>query len=266
MSFKVVIPSRFQSTRLPGKPLLDIVGKPMVQHVFEAASKSNAGEVIVATDDERIAQACESFGAKVCMTSDQHISGTDRLEEVSRKLGWGNNEIVVNVQGDEPLIEPSLINQVAENLAENSWASIASLCEVLTNAESILNPNNVKVVFSKSGQALYFSRAPIPWLRNGMDVEVSDEALSLCLNKSQLGQCQYFRHIGIYAYRSDFLREFVSWPAAAMELSESLEQLRALENDRHIHMAQACDAPAPGVDTQEDLEVVRKIFISKMSQ
>lgn len=246
MSFSVVIPSRFGSTRLPGKPLLDIAGKPMVQRVWEQACLSGADEVIVATDDERIYSAAEDFGARVCMTDSDHPSGTDRLQQVASTQGWDDERIVVNVQGDEPLIPPSLIDQVAGNLSACREAGIATLCEEITDLGELTNPNAVKVVTDKAGMALYFSRATIPWPR---DQFASD--------RGQMPEGQWHRHIGIYAYRTGFLHRYVSWPAAPLEQLEQLEQLRALYNGERIHVTAAVEPVPAGVDTQADLEAVR---------
>ena len=266
MSFKVVIPARFNSSRLPGKPLLDIGGMPMIQRVYEAALKSQAEEVCIATDDERIVDAVKGFGGQVFLTSESHVSGTDRLQEVVSLAGFSNEDIIVNVQGDEPLINPILINQVAENLAKSDWASISTLCEAISDSESVFNPNAVKVVFGRNGEALYFSRAPIPWIRDEFKVEASssenfNDEHDVKLT-AKLSSETYYRHIGIYAYRASFLNEFVTWPAGELEKLESLEQLRAMENGHRIHVDSAAVAIAPGVDTQEDLELVRQ-FLKK---
>lgn len=245
MSFTVVIPARFQSTRLPGKPLLDIAGKPMLHHVVERAQQSAADAVYVATDDERIRASCNALGDKVIMTSPEHQSGTDRIEEVARRLGLPDDAIVVNVQGDEPLIPPQVINQVANDLASHPDAEICTLFEVLDNDEDVLNPNNVKVVTDNEGYALYFSRAPIPFPRGGHGT------------KPLTG---YKRHIGIYAYRVRVLRAFVGWPRSELESTEQLEQLRALANKVRIHVQKACAAIPAGVDTPEDLEKVRALL------
>ncbi len=260
MQFTVIIPARYASTRLAAKPLLDIVGKPMIQHVYEAACKSNAAQVIIATDDQRIVECAKSFSAQVCLTAATHISGTDRLQEVVSKLNFTDEKIVVNVQGDEPLIDPLLINQVAKNLAENNWASVATLCEPMRHISSIFNPNQVKALFNAQGEALYFSRAPIPWPRNSVELKsVTENQYVLNIN-DLINPDNYFRHIGIYAYRTSFLHEFVTLAPSSLELSESLEQLRALSHGKKIHLAKALCEVAPGVDTQEDLEYVRKIF------
>src|SRR5690554_5320327 len=258
MSFTVVIPARYASTRLPGKPLLDIAGKPMIQHVCERASESRASRVVVATDDSRIHDACEAFGAEVVMTSPNHVSGTDRLEEVVRKLGLDADHRVVNVQGDEPLIPAALIDQVADNLERYPDAAISTLCERLHDLEQVFNPNVVKVVFDAEGMAHYFSRAPIPWARDhwssGMGTADLASPSAAAALKDGTG---YFRHIGIYGYRARVLSQFVSWPPAPTEQAESLEQLRALYNGARIHVEVAAGTPPAGVDTEEDLQRVR---------
>jgi 3-deoxy-manno-octulosonate cytidylyltransferase (CMP-KDO synthetase) len=246
MSFTVVIPARYGSTRLPGKPLLDIAGKPMVQRVWEQASRSAASSLVIATDDTRIREVAEGFGAQVCMTSAQHPSGTDRLQQVAREMAWDDEQIVVNVQGDEPLIPPAVIDQVAANLATRPQAGMATLCEPLETLEELLNPNAVKVVADREGMALYFSRAPIPWPRDAF-AQTRDAMPS---------QGQWQRHIGIYAYRTRFLHQYVTWEPAPLELLESLEQLRALYNGERIHVAPALQPVPGGVDTQQDLDAV----------
>lgn len=238
MSFSVVIPARFGATRLPGKPLLDICGKPMIQHTFERAKASSADAVYVATDDERIREVAESFGAMVCMTASTHRSGTDRIQEVTTQLQLPESHIVVNVQADEPLIPPSVINQVALNLEAHPDVGIATLCEPISNQHEIDDPNAVKVVMSRQGRALYFSRSTIPWHAS-----------------ASAKNCH--RHIGIYAYRVSVLNQFVHWPVSELELEEKLEQLRALYNDVAVHVAIANMQIPPGVDTQRDLEIVR---------
>ncbi len=254
MSFTVVIPARFASSRLPGKPLAMIAGKPMIQHVCERAGESRADRVVVATDDERIQQACQHFGAEVVMTSPHHASGTDRLEEVARKLGLAPEHRVVNVQGDEPLIPPALINQVADNLDHYPEVAIATLCERIHDARQVFNPNVVKVVFDARGIAHYFSRAPIPWARDYWPANASVADVDL---PDGIG---YFRHIGIYGYRASVLGQFVSWAPAPTEQIEALEQLRALYNGARIHVDIADRPPAPGVDTEEDLARVRALL------
>ncbi|GAB3381472.1 3-deoxy-manno-octulosonate cytidylyltransferase [Spongiibacter taiwanensis] len=250
MSFTVIIPARYASTRLPGKPLQDIGGKPMIQHVWERARASDAARVVIATDHAGVADACASFGGEVCMTREDHESGTDRLQEVVSKLGLDDSEIVVNVQGDEPLIPPALINQVAANLAAHPGAGIATLGEPIDDEATIFNPNAVKVVVSQAGYALYFSRAPIPWCRD----EWAGGEHSLPAG------VPFLRHIGIYGYRVGFLHQFVRWPMGQLEQAEKLEQLRAMENGVSIHIEPAAMAMPAGVDTPADLERVRGLL------
>ena len=247
MSYIVVIPARHGSTRLPGKPLLDIAGKPMVQRVWEQACQSTGREVVIATDDERIFRTAESFGATVCMTSSDHPSGTDRLQEVARHFNWGDDQIVVNVQGDEPMIPPAVIDQVAMNLAARAGAGIATLCESVTASAELLDPNAVKVVFDANNMALYFSRATIPWPRDHFAAGA----------QGMPAQGNWYRHIGIYAYRTAFLHQYVTWQPAPLEQLEHLEQLRALYNGVGIHVAVASEAVPGGADTQADLDAVR---------
>ena len=249
MSFSVVIPARYGSTRLPGKPLLDIAGKPMIQRVWEQARASGAAEVIVATDDQRIESAARDFGAEVCMTRPSHPSGTDRLQEVALLRSWDADHVVVNVQGDEPLIPPALIEQVATNLATHADAAIATLCEPIIQLGELTNPNAVKVVADEQGRALYFSRATIPWPR-----EAFADA------QSTMPEGNWFRHIGIYAYRAAFLHRYVTWKPAPLEQLEQLEQLRALYHGECIHVAPACEAVPGGVDTSDDLAAVRALL------
>lgn len=251
--FIVVIPARYASSRLPGKPLLDIAGKTMIQRVYEQACLSDAEEVVVATDDARIEANCQSYGAKVCMTKEDHPSGTDRIQEVAEQLGLSDDAIIVNVQGDEPLIPPAIINQVADNLAGNNKALMSTLCEKIEDTETIFNPNAVKVVFDDSGLALYFSRAPIPWFRDGFNQEPVQLPASI----------DYYRHIGIYAYRVAFLHQYVGWSPSALEQTESLEQLRAMSNGVSIHVEKACEKPLAGVDTQADLDLVRELIAKR---
>lgn len=255
MSFSVVIPARFASTRLPGKPLLDIGGRPMIEHVYLQASASEAERVIIATDDDRIFDVCRGFGAEVVMTAVDHSSGTDRLEEVVRKLSFPSDACIVNVQGDEPLIPPALINQVAANLQANPDAAIATLCEPIESLEQLLNPNVVKVVRDLQGVALYFSRAPIPWPRDAWG-----GASASGVERRKPAGVDYFRHIGIYGYRVGLLHDFVTWSPSPLESSESLEQLRAMENGARIHVDIAAEVPPGGVDTQEDLDRLRALF------
>jgi 3-deoxy-manno-octulosonate cytidylyltransferase (CMP-KDO synthetase) len=249
MSFSVVIPARYGSTRLPGKPLLDIAGKTMVQRVWEQARSSSADEVIVATDDKRIEQVAREFGAAVRMTDIGHPSGTDRLQQVATLQGWEADRIVVNVQGDEPLIPPALIDQVAANLAGHPEAGVATLCEPIDDQAELTNPNAVKVVADVNGLALYFSRATIPWPRE-----------SFSRDQDAMPTGNWYRHIGIYAYRTAFLHRYVSWPPAPLEQVEQLEQLRALYQGERIHVAPALESAPVGVDTPEDLESMRQLL------
>ncbi|MFZ7216354.1 3-deoxy-manno-octulosonate cytidylyltransferase [Avibacterium avium] len=251
--FTVIIPARFASSRLPGKPLADIAGKPMIAHVWQKAQQSGANRVVVATDNQAVAQAVQAFGGEVCMTSEHHNSGTERLAEVVEKLALADDEIVVNIQGDEPLIPPVIVQQVADNLAKNG-VKMATLAVPLNDAEELFNPNVVKAVADQSGNVLYFSRAPIPWNRDQF-AGLSDE------QKTQLVlQSQYLRHIGIYAYRAGFIKQYVQWQPSALENIESLEQLRVLWYGEKIHIDLAKEVPAVGVDTPEDLEKVRAIL------
>lgn len=248
--FTVVIPARYASSRLPGKPLQDIAGKPMVRHVWEQARKSSAQRVVIATDDERIVSACRAFGAEVLLTRADHNSGTDRLAEVAVQLGLADDAIVVNVQGDEPLIPPSIIDQVAGNLAAHPEAGIATLAEPIEDVASLFNANVVKVVSDLDGLALTFSRAPLPWARD-----------AFAASREQLPEgIPYRRHIGIYAYRAGFLFDFVAWGPCWLESAESLEQLRALWHGVRIHVGDALEAPPTGVDTPEDLQRVRLLL------
>lgn len=251
MGFYVVIPARYASTRLPAKPLKEIAGKPMIQHVYERACQSNAVQVIIATDDARIESVVKAFGAPVCMTSTAHNSGTDRLQEVAIKMALKPEDIIVNVQGDEPLIPPAVINQVARNLAHNTYASVATLSEPIHSLEDFLNPNVVKAVSDQTGKALYFSRAPIPWPR--------DHFAQPEINTLPAGFSAQ-RHIGIYAYRVALLNRFITWPQAVLEKNESLEQLRVLANGEAIHIAEACAQVPGGVDTEADLLRVKALL------
>jgi len=246
MQFIVVIPARYASSRLPGKPLRDIKGKSMIQRVWEQACKSSADRVVIATDDQRIEAVARDFGAEVCITGENHQSGTDRLQEVAIKLNLNAEQIVVNVQGDEPMIPPTVIDQVANNLAENAGAGVASLCEPIDTAEDFVNPNIVKVVVNQNQMASYFSRAPIPWPRGAFNV-AQDSVPTVAK-----------RHIGIYAYRVGCLNQFVEWNVAPLERLESLEQLRFLYNNISIHVADAAESVPGGVDTEDDLNEIIK--------
>lgn len=250
MSFKVVIPARYASSRLPGKPLADIAGKPMIVRVAERAAESGASEVIVATDHEEVRAAVERHGFGAIMTRSDHVSGTDRIAEVAALRGWGDDIVVVNVQGDEPLMEVDLINRVAEELASNHDAAVATACHPIRSIEDFLNPNVVKVVIDIHGNALYFSRAPIPWPRDAFAVSL--ERLPKDLDAK--------RHIGIYAYRVDFLHRYVSLAPSPNELVESLEQLRVLWHGFRLRVIETNNAPEAGVDTAADLARIRCKF------
>ncbi|MFO6424771.1 3-deoxy-manno-octulosonate cytidylyltransferase [Motilimonas sp. KMU-193] len=244
MSFIVVIPARYQSERLPGKPLLDLGGKPMIQHVVERAKESGAARVIVATDDARIADAVD---CEVCMTRSDHQSGTERLAEVVEKCGFADSDVIVNVQGDEPMIPASIIKQVAVNLAQQTLAPMATLATKITSLEEALNPNAVKVVTDKNGYALYFSRASIPWQRDSFPEQLDS-------------QHPLLRHIGIYAYRAGFIQKYIELSESPLEGIEKLEQLRVLWHGEKIHLAIAQQTPVTGIDTQEDYLRVKQYF------
>ena len=240
--FKIVIPARYESSRFPGKPLADIHGKPMIQRVHEAAVDSGASEVVIATDSTMIGMAAEEFGATVCMTGTDHASGTDRLCEVVKKLAWADDTVVVNLQGDEPLTPPAIINQVAVNLINNRQAGCATLYTSLTQEEA-KDPHIVKVVTDANGMALYFSRSIIPYIR-----DADDQAMA---------ELKYKRHIGLYAYRVELLKQFESMETCVLEQAEKLEQLRLMWHGVRIHTAEATSIPGRGIDTPDDLERVR---------
>ena len=248
--FRIVIPARYASTRLPGKPLRLIGARPLIEHVYRRAAAAGAAELIVATDDERIAAACRGFGAAVELTDPAHPSGTDRLAEVARSRGWADAEIVVNVQGDEPLLAPANVAQVAALLAAEPTAGLATLATPLVSLREHLDPDVVKVVCDRRGFALYFSRAPIPWCRDG----ARDGAGSQTRHDGAL------RHIGLYAYRVATLKRIAALPPAELELCERLEQLRALANGLAIAIAVATEVPGPGVDTEADLAAVQLLL------
>lgn len=248
--FYAIIPSRMKSTRLPDKPLKDIAGRPMVVRVAERAALSGAADVVVATDHEAIFQACEHFGVKAIMTSPEHPTGTDRLAETVEKMGLPDEAIVVNVQGDEPLIPPEIVSEVADLLASHPECGIATAAHPIDSIEEFMSPNVVKVVRDVNGNAITFSRAPIPWPR---DVFKTDS--------SHLPEgFKPLRHIGLYAYRVGFLKQYPKWKQAPIEALESLEQLRALWYGVKIAVAILPGALPAGVDTQEDLERVREAF------
>jgi 3-deoxy-manno-octulosonate cytidylyltransferase (CMP-KDO synthetase) len=250
MSFIVVIPARHASTRLPGKPLADIAGRPMVVHVAERARASGADEVIVATDHADIAAAVEKHGFRALMTRADHATGTDRIAEVAASRGYVGHRVIVNVQGDEPLVEPALIAEVAGSLHAHPDAEIATACHPIADPAEVGNPNVVKVVLDRQGYALYFSRAPIPYARDAYAQGIRDVPPGLPV----------FRHLGLYAYRAGFLRRYALLEPAPIEQFEALEQLRALWNGHRICVAVTHTAPAPGVDTPADLERVRAML------
>jgi 3-deoxy-manno-octulosonate cytidylyltransferase (CMP-KDO synthetase) len=248
VSFNVVIPARFASSRLPGKPLADIHGKPMIARVVERAQMSDAKRVIVATDDQIIVSALSDMDCEVILTSKEHRSGTDRIAEVIDKIELADDEIVINVQGDEPLLPPENINQTARMLVERPDVNISTLCVQIYESEDVFDPNVVKTLMDKKGVSLYYSRAPVPWYRGRFDgsQELTEDELRA-----------YFRHVGIYGYRAGLIRQFVKWPMSSMEKLESLEQLRAMENGEIILCQVAEVEPPHGVDTPADLEKIR---------
>jgi len=248
--FRVVIPARYASTRLPGKVLLPIGGKPMLQWGYERARAAGAREVLIATDDERIGNAARAFGAQPVMTANTHATGTDRIAEVARQRNWSAQEIVVNVQADEPLIPAALITQVAELLERQPGAQVATLATPLDTLEELLDPNVVKVVTDAQGRALYFSRAPIPWNRDGASAGLA----------SQREFAGARRHRGIYAYRVAALLRLAQLPHGSLEQHEKLEQLRALEHGMQILVGDALERPGPDVNTLADLERVRGLI------
>jgi 3-deoxy-manno-octulosonate cytidylyltransferase (CMP-KDO synthetase) len=248
--FTVVIPARMASSRLPNKPLADIAGLPMVVRVAQRALLSKASSVVVAADDERIVQACQAHGIRALLTRQDHVSGSDRLAEACQLLGLADDAVVVNVQGDEPLIHPGLINEVAELLTQRPEASMSTAAHAIAELQEFTNPNVVKVVLDARQMALYFSRAPIPWWRDGQ----SDVGFQSLPSPAPL------RHVGIYGYRAGFLRLFPQLPPAPIETMESLEQLRAMWHGHRIAVHTTPEAPGPGVDTPEDLNRVRALL------
>ncbi|MCB1828546.1 MAG: 3-deoxy-manno-octulosonate cytidylyltransferase [Coxiellaceae bacterium] len=248
MEFRVIIPARYESERLPGKPLLDIAGKPMIQHVYERAVDSGADSVVIATDDSRIAEAAKGFGAPIIMTDSEHKTGTDRIAEACNALEYDDDDIVVGVQCDEPLIPPETIKQLAEDLYEHDNVKVASICEHLESVDELFNPNVVKVILNHRNYALYFSRAPIPWERGTFDKK----------DTANVQLDAHFRHVGLYAYRVRFLSDYTEWSDAPIENLERLEQLRILWHGARIHMLVSKKRLPVGVDTEEDLARVRE--------
>jgi len=241
MDFSVIIPARYASSRLPAKLLKDINGKTLIEHTYSNAVKSDASQVIIATDDVRIKTIAEDFGAEVCMTNDSHISGTSRLSEVVSVLNFQDDDVVVNLQGDEPMMSPSAINQVASNLS-SSGMSVATLCEKIDTEDAYFDENCVKVVYNSRGKAMYFSRSPIPAFRDSAKIN-----LDLC-----------FRHIGLYAYRVNFLKDYTNMTISSLEMAEKLEQLTFLTHGFDIHVETSCASTGYGVDTESDLIKVKK--------
>lgn len=250
MPYSIVIPARFAATRLPGKPLREIAGKTLLQHVYECAQRTQAIQIIIATDDERIREAASAFGADVCMTSASHQSGTQRINEVLQLRNIADEEIIVNLQGDEPLMPAACVAQVAELLASNPDAHMSTLATPIVHTAEVFDSNIVKVVLNKYDRALYFSRASIPWQRGSFEHgKVNDNTPDACL-----------RHIGMYAYRAAYIKEYVGLPASPLEQLESLEQLRVLWHGGSIVVGQAVELPGPGVDTEQDFDRVRALL------
>ena len=241
MGFSVIIPARYASSRLPAKMIKEINGKSLIEHTYSNAIKSDASRVIIATDDERIKTVAEGFGAEVCMTNDSHTSGTSRIAEAVSFLNFQNDDVIVNLQGDEPMMSPSAINQVASNLV-SSGMSVATLCEAIDTEDAYFDENCVKVVYNSRGRAMYFSRSPVPAFRDGQNIN-----LDLC-----------FRHIGLYAYRVNFLKNYSNMPISRLETAEKLEQLTFLMEGFDIHVDVSFASTGYGVDTESDLIKVKK--------
>lgn len=269
MDFAVIIPARYASSRFPGKPLADISGKPMVVHVAERAVKSGAAEVLVATDHPEIAAAVKQYGFKAVMTRSDHASGTDRVAEVSKRRGYPGHRIVVNIQGDEPLIAPELIREVAQNLQDHADAEVSTACHPIHDPAEFLNPNVVKVVLDSRGYALYFSRAPIPFARDAFTRSLAPrDAFSRSYDSAKNAYAggisaipdglPAFRHIGIYGYRAGFLKRYAKLAPSPLEQFEALEQLRVLWHGYKISVALTPDTAPPGVDTPEDLQRLKR--------
>jgi len=250
MGFTIAIPARYASTRLPGKPLREIAGKTMIEHVYLRAIESGADQVVIATDDPRIEEAARGFGAEVCMTLPSHHSGTDRLAEVAAIYGWADDQIVVNLQGDEPLMPSAPLKQVAANLELAPETAMSTLATPIHTTAELFDPHVVKVVIDRSGHALYFSRAPIPWDRDAFGVTTEE------LPENRI----HYRHIGLYAYRVDYLHRYTSSLPCELEQTESLEQLRALWEGERIHVGIVQEPPGHGVDTEDDLRRVTTLL------
>lgn len=253
MDYKIVIPARFASSRLPGKPLLKIAGKPMVQHVYERAQETGVSDIVVATDDQRIFDAVKAFGGEVLLTRSDHETGTDRIAEVAIGQGWADDDVIVNLQGDEPLIPSDLIDLTAKGLIDHEEAGMSSLCTPIDSSDDLFDANIVKVVMDRVGYAMYFSRAPIPWDR---DVFVKGQNLPQAMSPH--------RHIGMYGYRVSFLKAYAEMESCQVEKTESLEQLRALWYGHRIHMSVIETAPGHGVDTADDLKRVEQLMLKNL--
>ena len=252
MNYRVIIPARHASVRLPGKPLRELAGRTMLEHVYRRACQSGAREVIIATDDARIADAAEGFGAEVCMTADSHNSGTERLAEVVSLRGFDDEDIIVNLQGDEPLMPAACIEQVAEALHAHPDTQVSTLCARTEDHEALFDPNVVKVVRDSRDYALYFSRAPIPWCRGCFDLEPPQPS----------SDAVHYRHIGLYAYRAGYIKTYVAQSRAMLEEAESLEQLRVLWHGGRIIVPEAVEIPGPGIDTEADLKKVEALLLN----
>ena len=248
--YKIVIPARYGSSRLPGKPLIELAGKPMIQHVFERAMDTNASEIVIATDDERIFEVAVAFGANVVMTDESHENGTERIAEVAEMLSWDDSTVIVNLQGDEPLIPRSLIELTAKGLLDNSEAGMSSLCTPIDSDKDAFDPNVVKAVLDNRGFAMYFSRASIPWDREAY--KHGAESLTTMI--------PVYRHIGMYGYRVSFLKEYMKMQPTAIEQVECLEQLRALCYGVKIHMSVIAQSPGHGIDTPSDVSRVEALL------
>jgi len=250
VGYTIVIPARFASTRFPGKPLVKLAGKPVIQHVYDCAKCSHAKQVIIATDDERIEKTAKAFGADVCMTSDRHQSGTERINEVIQQRKISDNEIIVNLQGDEPLMPSVCLDQVADLLSNDETAVMATLSAPIENSPDIFNSNIVKVVCGKDKRALYFSRAPIPWQRGQFDNNTPDLSVDFT----------WQRHIGLYAYRASYIKKYIALTPSPLESIESLEQLRVLWHGDKIIVGEAREIPGPGIDTKEELKKAEQLL------
>ncbi|MGY8813321.1 MAG: 3-deoxy-manno-octulosonate cytidylyltransferase [Gammaproteobacteria bacterium] len=244
VDFSIIIPARFSSSRLPGKPLLKIGEKSLVQHVYDAACLSDASEVVIATDNKKIEKAVKDFGARVVMTSESHMTGTDRIAEALQILGYSDDKVIVNVQGDEFGLQPKLINSTAEALNNNPESSIATLCQLISNIDTYHDPNSIKVILDKNNFALYFSRSPIPWIKAETQIEYINAR----------------KHIGIYAYKTSFIKHFSNLPKVALEKHESLEQLRALFNGYKIYVELVSEKEGIEINTEDDLKNARMVL------